>query len=63
MAIVQNINNVHQFREAFRLAGRSDQFSYEGKKGHAEKIYQIVGKSGLKVEYNAVTITNQMECV
>ena len=30
MAIVQSINNVHQFREAFRLAGRMDQFSYEG---------------------------------
>ena len=30
MAIVQSINNVHQFREAFRLAGRSEQFSYEG---------------------------------
>ena len=30
MAIVQSINNVYQFREAFRLAGRSDQFSYEG---------------------------------
>ena len=30
MAVVQSINSVHQFREAFRLAGRSDQFSYEG---------------------------------
>ena len=30
MAIVQSINSVHQFREAFRLAGRMDQFSYEG---------------------------------
>lgn len=30
MAIVQSINNVSQFREAFRLAGRMDQFSYEG---------------------------------
>ena len=30
MTIVQSINNVYQFREAFRLAGRSDQFSYEG---------------------------------
>ena len=30
MAIVQTINNVYQFREAFRLAGRSDQFSYKG---------------------------------
>ena len=30
MAIVQSINSVYQFREAFRLAGRMDQFSYEG---------------------------------
>lgn len=30
MALVQSINNAHQFREAFHLAGRSDQFSYEG---------------------------------
>ena len=30
MAVVQSINSVYQFREAFRLAGRSDQFSYEG---------------------------------
>lgn len=30
MAIVQSINSVYQFSEAFRLAGRGDQFSYEG---------------------------------
>lgn len=30
MAIVQSINNVYQFREAFRLAGRMNNFSYEG---------------------------------
>lgn len=30
MAIIQSINSVYQFREAFRLAGRMDQFSYEG---------------------------------
>lgn len=35
----------------------------EKKKGHAEKIYQIVGKSGLKVEYNLMTATNQLECI
>ena len=33
----------------------------EGKKGHAEKIYLIVGKSGLKVQNNESTsnVTNQ----
>lgn len=30
MSIVQSIYSVHQFREAFRLAGRMDSFSYEG---------------------------------
>lgn len=30
MAIVQSINNVYQFREAFRRAERMDNFSYEG---------------------------------
>ena len=35
----------------------------EGKKGHPEKIYLIQGKSGLKVEYNEVTATNQTECI
>ena len=35
----------------------------EGKKGHPEKIYLIQGKSGLKVEYNEVTATNQTECM
>jgi len=29
MAIVQTVN-LHQFREAFRVAGRLDQFSYSG---------------------------------
>lgn len=28
----------------------------KGKKGHPEKIYQIVGKSGLKVEFNSDNI-------
>lgn len=35
----------------------------EGKKGHPEKIYLIQGKSGLKVEYNAVAVTNKLECM
>jgi hypothetical protein len=31
----------------------------EGKKGHNEKIYQIIGKSGLKVEFNSAMIQAQ----
>lgn len=34
-----------------------------GKRGHPEKIYLIQGKSGLKVEYNAVTATNLKEYI
>ena len=30
MAIVQIIDNAYQFRDAFRLAGRLEQFSDEG---------------------------------
>ena len=32
MAIVQTVG-IYEFREAFRLAGRGDQFSYEGLEG------------------------------
>lgn len=35
----------------------------EKKKGHNEKIYLIQGKSGLKVEYNLITATNEQECI
>lgn len=35
----------------------------EGKRGHPEKIYQVNGKAGLKVEYNLVNEANQLECV
>lgn len=34
----------------------------EGKKGHPEKIYQIVGKSGLKVEFQTAKVED-METV
>ena len=35
----------------------------EGKRGHPEKIYEIRGKSGLRVEYNSHIVTNQLECI
>lgn len=35
----------------------------EGKKGHAEKVYQIVGKSGLRVEFREEVKQNQLETV
>ena len=35
----------------------------EGKRGHPEKIYQVQGKSGLRVEYNSNIKTEQFEVV
>ena len=35
----------------------------EGKRGHNEKIYQITGKSGLKVEYNSNVEVKQLEYI
>ena len=35
----------------------------EGKRGHNEKIYQVNGKAGLKVEYNLMNEANQLECI
>ncbi len=48
MTIVQSINNVYQFREAFRLAGRMDQFSYEGLEvlfDYLENLSEDIGES------------------
>ena len=47
MAIVQSINNVYQFREAFRLAGCSNQFSYEGLEvlfGYLDELSEDIGE-------------------
>ena len=47
MAIVQSINNAYQFREAFRLAGRMDQFSYEGLEvlfNYLDELSEAIGK-------------------
>ena len=54
MTIVQSINNVHQFREAFRLAGRGDQFSYEGFEVLFDYLEELSEDTGEPIELDVV---------
>lgn len=56
MAIVQSINNVYQFREAFRLAGRLDQFSYEGLEVLFDYLEQLSEDTGEPIELDPVAL-------
>ena len=56
MSIVQSINNVHQFREAFRLAGRMDQFSYEGLEVIFDYLENLSEDSGESIELDVVAL-------
>ena len=56
MAIVQSINNVYQFREAFRLAGRSDQFSYEGLEVLFDYLENLSEDTGEPIELDVVAL-------
>ena len=56
MAIVQSINNVHQFREAFRLAGRGDQFSHEGLEVLFDYLEEYSDSAGENVELDVVAL-------
>ena len=56
MAIVQSINNVHQFREAFRLAGRSDQFSHEGLEVLFDYLENLSEDTGETIELDPVAL-------
>lgn len=56
MAIVQNINNVHQFREAFRLAGRMDQFSYEGLEVLFDYLEELSEDTGEAIELDVIAL-------
>ena len=56
MALVQSINSVHQFREAFRLAGRSDQFSYEGLEVLFDYLDELSKDIGEPVELDVVAL-------
>ena len=56
MAIVQSINNVNQFREAFRLAGRMDQFSYEGLEVLFDYLDNLSEDTGETIELDVVAL-------
>lgn len=56
MAIVQSINSAHQFREAFRLAGRGDQFSYEGLEVLFDYLEQYSEDTGEPIELDVVAL-------
>ena len=56
MAVVQSINNVYQFREAFRLAGRMDQFSYEGLEVLFDYLDNLSEDTGEPIELDVVAL-------
>lgn len=56
MALVQSINNVHQFREAFRIAGRMDQFSYEGLEVLFDYLDNLSEDTGEPIELDVVAL-------
>ena len=56
MAIVQSINNVYQFREAFRVAGRMDQFSYEGLEVLFDYLDNLSEDTGEPIELDVVAL-------
>ncbi len=56
MAIVQSINSAFQFREAFRLAGREDQFSYEGLEVLFDYLDNLSEDTGETIELDVVAL-------
>ena len=56
MAIVQSLNNVHQFREAFRIAGRMDQFSYEGLEVLFDYLDNLSEDTGEPIELDVIAL-------
>ena len=56
MAIVQSVNNVYQFREAFRLAGRGDQFSYEGLEVLFDYLDNLSEDTGEPIELDVIAL-------
>jgi predicted ArsR family transcriptional regulator len=55
MAIVQNLN-VYQFRDAFRAAGRNEQFSYEGLGALFDYLEQYSEDTGEPFELDVIAI-------
>lgn len=55
MAIVQTVN-IYQFREAFRLAGRMDQFSYEGLEVLFDYLENLSDDIGEPIELDVIAL-------
>lgn len=55
MAIVQTVNLYH-FREAFRIAGRKDQFSYEALEAIFDYLEEYSEDIGEDVELDVISI-------
>ena len=56
MAIVQSINSVYQFEAAFKEAGRSDQFSWEGLKSLFDYLDNLSDDTGEPVELDVIAL-------
>lgn len=56
MAIVQSINSVYQFREAFHSAGRVEQFSYEGLEVLFDYLDQLSDDTCEPIELDVVAL-------
>lgn len=56
MAIVQSINNVYQFREAFRHSGCGDQFSYEGLEVLFDYLDNLSEDTGEPIELDVIAL-------
>ena len=56
MAIVQSINSVYQFQEAFGRAGRMDQFSYEGLEVLFDYLDNLSEDTGEPIELDVIAL-------
>ena len=56
MAIVQSINSVYQFEAAFKEAGRSDQFSWEGLKSLFDYLDDLSEDTGEPIELDVIAL-------
>ena len=56
MAIVQNINNVNQFREAFRIADRMEPCRYEGLEVLFDYLDNLSEDTGESIELDVIAL-------
>lgn len=56
MAIVQSINSVYQFREAFRIAERMNNFSYEGLEVLFDYLENLSDDIGEPIELDVIAL-------